>query len=189
MRYLPGILLAQLIAILMTWLNRDRLMESIGWLQVLLPSLVVALVVGFWFSALSRRDVARNLEKTNQKHLREREDLRVAAEKAKAKVQRDAHKSIARETRKTHARANLKVGAALTSAIAFGVLMMFTQLASLGLILLSGAGGALAGYMGRIRRNNRQLSDDDVARLPSVNADSTSKSGKISLPRFGKKKN
>jgi len=139
MRYLPGIVLAQLIAILMTWFNRGQLLESMTWLQILVPSLVVALVVGFWFNALSRRDAAKTLEKTKQQHLREREDLRVAAEKAKAKVQREAHKSITRETRKTHARANLKVGIALSGAIAFGVLMMFTQLASLGLILQSNA--------------------------------------------------
>jgi len=185
MRYLPGIVLAQLVSALMLWLNRDQLTDTNGWLLVLLPSLAVALAICFWFGSMTRRLSASTVEKARQEHLREREELRVKAEKAKAKVQRDAHRSIARESRITHSKANLKVGAALTGAVAFGVLMMFTQLASLGLILLSGAGGALAGYMGRLKRQNKPLSSEQVAELPSVN---NGKKKRISLPRFGRKK-
>lgn len=184
MRYLPGILMAQIVAAAMLWLNRDRLWESNGWILVVLPSVVVALVISFWFASLSRRVGARTLEKARQQHQQEREKLRVKAEQTKARVEREAHKSIARETRKTHARANLKVGAALTAAVAFGVLMMFTQLASLGLILLSGAGGALAGYMGRFKRQDKSLSTEEVAELPAVNSRK-----RISLPGFKRKKN
>lgn len=185
MRYLPGILLAQIVSALMLWLNRNQINDTNGWLLVLLPSIAVALAICFWFGSMSRRLSSSIVEKAKQEHLREREELRVKAEQAKAKVQRDAHKSIARESRRTHSKANFKVGAALTGAVAFGVLMMFTQLASLGLILLSGAGGALAGYMGRMKQQNKPLSSDQVADLPSVNAD---KSKRISLPRFGRKR-
>ncbi len=183
MRYLPGILMAQVIAASMIWFNHDRLMTPQGWLPVVLPSVVVALVIGFWFTSLSRRASAKTLEKATRQYQQEREQIRVKAEQAKARVEREAHKSITREARKTHARANLKVGAALTAAVAFGVLMMFTQLASLGLILLSGAGGALAGYMGRFKRHNKSLTAEEVAELPAVNS-----SKRISLPRFGRKK-
>jgi len=129
------------------------------------------------------------------RHQREREELRVKAEKeksyverqaeqAKAKVEREAHKSILQESRRAHARANLKVGVALTGAVVFGVFMMFTQLASLGLILLSGAGGALAGYMAQFRRKNRDVLASEIEVLSPT---TQQESRLFSLPRLIKR--
>ncbi|MEM9670608.1 MAG: hypothetical protein AAF950_16955 [Pseudomonadota bacterium] len=177
MRYLPGLVLAQMVTGLLVWLNHDQLLQISGLLNVVLPSLAVSVVAGFWLGALSRRRNAQDLAAAAQRHHSEREELRLKAEQEKAHVQheaerakahaeREAHKAILRETRRTHARANLKVGVALTGAVAFGVMMMFTQLASLGLILLSGAGGALAGYLAQLRRRTDHAAEKQMEVIP-----------------------
>ena len=164
MRFFPGIVLAQILAALLTWLHRGDLATPQAWLPIIIPSLVIALVISFWLGAIAKNANAAALNKLTERHRREREKLRVKTEQDKTRIQSKAQQSLIRESRKVNSRASLKVGAALTGAVAFGVLMLFTQLASIGLILLTGAGGALAGYMARFltpRSAKRTQSRDD----------------------------
>ncbi len=171
-RFLLGVLLAQLVTALLLWLNADSLTDLVGWIKVLVPTFAVSIVTVFWFSAIGRQNRETQIAKLRDEFSREREKIRTKAEKDKAHVVEKSKQEIIRESRKTNAKANFKVGASLTGAIGFGVLMMFTQFATIGLLLLTGAGGALGGYMMRFKRE-RALTRKNNAQtvIKSVPAD------------------
>ncbi len=153
LRFLPGILLAQAALLGVYWLlSRATIDSAQRWSIVVLFALVIALLVAFWFGALARHMNQARLDALREAHAREREKLKVNAERAKARVMRESQKRIDKETSRAHARAGFKVGAVLAGAAGFGVLMMFTQFVTVGLLALSTAGGGLAGYLARLRQ-------------------------------------
>ncbi len=153
LRFLPGILFAQTALLGIFWLLSGSAIEGVQrWAIVVLFAVVIALLVAFWFAALARHMNHRQLEALREAHAREREKLRVDAERAKARVMRESQKRIDKETSRAHARAGFKVGAVLAGAAGFGVLMMFTQFITVGLLVLGTAGGGLAGYLTRVRQ-------------------------------------
>lgn len=56
------------------------------------------------------------------------------------------------EVRRTSTQANIKVGMAFAGAAGIGGLLLLTQFMTLGLLMLTTAGGALGGYVVRIRQ-------------------------------------
>lgn len=169
LRFLPGVLLLQLVACTLLWLNLDIFSgDRLSWLGVarlLIPMLVVGLLTAFWFGALSRHLADQRVANMKDEFAKEREKLKLQAEKSKARVVQKSHKTIARESRRTHAKANFKVGAALTGLVAFGVFMTFTQFALTGLLLLAGSGVALGGLALRQRRIRKLDRDNKPAPL------------------------
>ena len=57
-----------------------------------------------------------------------------------------------RESRRLQTRSTLKLGVAMTGIAGLGVLLLFTQFMTLGLLAVSATGGALLGYGIRARQ-------------------------------------
>jgi len=165
-RFLPGVLLLQLVACALLWLNLDALRAEghtlMAWARFLIPLLVVALVTAFWFGALSRHLANERINKLQSDFAKEREKLKVDAERSKTRVIEKSQKTITREAKRNQAKASFKVGAAVTGVVAFGVFMTFTQFALMGLVLLGGAGALLGGYALKLRGRNQALTSDTV---------------------------
>lgn len=84
-------------------------------------------------------------------HAKERESIRVRAERAKHKVTKEAQKHVEKEIRRTSAKASFKVGAAVAGVVGLGGLLVLTQFVTLGVMLLTTAGGTAGGYLLRYR--------------------------------------
>lgn len=153
LKYLSAILLIQIVTALLVLLAPEDL-QGFGWLRLIVPLLVVAMVAALWLNSMAAHQRREHLARADRKFAREREKIRVNAERAKSRVIKQAHKDIARETRSAHAKANVKVGAAFAAAFGAGALMLLTQFMTLGVVTLTAAGGALGGYLYRARREN-----------------------------------
>nr|CAA6807242.1 MAG: Unknown protein [uncultured Thiotrichaceae bacterium] len=105
-----------------------------------------------------RQDEILNLKET---HAKERETIRVRAERAKHKVTKDAQKQVEKEIRRTSAKANFKVGAAVAGAVGVGGLLILTQFVTLGVMILTTAGGTAGGYMLRYRQEKTKALPQD----------------------------
>lgn len=150
LKFLPGIILVQLVAIALffavTRINLDntQLILTIGLLEILF-----SVLAAFWFSSIARQRHLNELELIREEHAREREKIRVHAERQKSRIINKSQKELLRETRRAHAAANFKVGAAFAGALAFGGVMLYSQFVTFGLLVLTTAGGGLAGYLAR----------------------------------------
>jgi ABC-type multidrug transport system fused ATPase/permease subunit len=161
LKFLLAVFLIQVAAVVLTLATAIDQNPALWW-QLALPLGVVAVVAAFWLSSLAAHHAIRKtqhlrmeMEQERERFAREREARRVKAEKDKTRLVRQSHKEIARESRRAHSRANLKVGAALAAAAAAGVIMMAANFLTLGLLTLTGVGGALGGYL----LNRHQTSD------------------------------
>jgi uncharacterized membrane protein len=112
------------------------------------------------------------ISKLKDNFAKEREKLRVSAEEAKRRVEKEAQKSIIKEATSTHAKANFKVGLAFAGVLGVGALFVFAQMVTVGLLALSATGGALGGYYWRGKRL------EDKNRLKEI-SDKSSSSFKI----------
>jgi hypothetical protein len=83
---------------------------------------------------------------------KEREDIKVKAERAKTRIVKQAQKDIAKEATITHAKANFKVGASFAGVMGVGALFVFAQMVTAGLLTMTAAGGAIGGYYWRGKR-------------------------------------
>jgi Flp pilus assembly protein TadB len=138
-----------------------------AWLPIAFALGIIGLVAAFWFSAVAAVMRRRELARLQADFAREKEDLRVRAEREKTKLVRKSQKELIKGTRRAESRANLKVAATVTAAGAVGVLMMMTSFMTLGLALLAGAGGSLGGYlMARNWMSKNKDGDEKRAILP-----------------------
>lgn len=183
LRYLPGIVLVQLVALTLFWVNREGTLTNIL-LRAALPSALIAGVTALWFSALARMQSQQQITALTEKHHEEREALNrviertrsdamqeASADKARIverasqereKLVRKTHQELMRQERRTSRRANIKVGMAFMSMTALGVIMLITELLTLGLLTITTAGGAMGGYLFRWRQTRK------LAELPEV---------------------
>jgi len=109
-------------------------------------------MVAFWFSSLSASSQKDTEHKMTNKFAKEREELRVKAERAKTRVVKEAQKEIAKEATVIHAKANFKVGVAFAGVMGVGALFIFAQLITAGLLTMTAAGGVIGGYYWRGKR-------------------------------------
>lgn len=147
LRFLAGIVVLETVTVVLTITSGLEYGIWRPWWPVLVALGVIALLAAFWFSALAgnlRRD---EIEKLRADFARQRETLRVKAEREKTRIVRHSQKTIEKQTRRSEARASVKVGAALTAAAGAGLLMLLTNFVTLGLLTITGAGGALGGYL------------------------------------------
>jgi len=156
-KFFFGIFLVQ-IATLLLLLPYLANLEEIEYVRLGIPMVLIALVVSLWFRTLAEYTRKDGEEKVKEKYLKERETLKVNAERAKTKVVKQAQKDITREAKVTHAKANFKVGVAVAGVIGVGGLFLIAQMFSVGLILLSAGGGAMGGYYLR----NKQISHGNL---------------------------
>jgi small-conductance mechanosensitive channel len=151
LKYLLGILIIQAATVAMT-LAAIKSDDRELWLAVLLLALILALVTAFWFVSVASHAKKDALANARDEFSREREKLRVNAERQKTRLIRKSHEEIRKETNRAHARSSFKLGAGFIGIVAAGSLMIFSQLLTLGLLTLAVGGGALGGYLMRVRQ-------------------------------------
>lgn len=152
LKFLLGIILVQLITAVLIYISPINLDDSSSLLRLVLPLFFMALMVAFWFSSLSASSQKDTEHKMTNKFAKEREELRVKAERAKTRVVKEAQKEIAKEATVTHAKANFKVGVAFAGVMGVGALFIFAQLITAGLLTMTAAGGVIGGYYWRGKR-------------------------------------
>jgi len=150
-KFLVGIFLLQgaTALLLMTALDAD--LHKSGWLVGSL-AIVIGVLAALWFSAIASHASQHSLARASEKFNRQRDRIHRQAEKEKTKEIKDSHRQILRETRRLQNRSTLKLGAAMTGIAGLGVLLLFTQFMTLGLLAVSATGGALLGYGVRARQ-------------------------------------
>ena len=189
-KFLPGIILIQLITagLVLTAFNWSHDPQLIAVIASF--SLIISILTGFWFASIARamhkheqtqlqeqhaderekillaaeRDkayIAAERSKLQEQHAREREKILIDAEREKANIAAESYRQIEKETRKAHAKANFKVGFTFAAAIGVGGIMVFSQLVTVGMMVLVASGSGLAGYLARARHErlsrNKQL--------------------------------
>lgn len=156
LRFFFGLVLAQTITALIVYLYPNHsLFEKL--LLTAFTIVLLAVVVSLWFGTISRQLSERRVASLKQQFVEEREKLSVKAERAKTRLVRQTQKEIEANARRANTGANFKVGAAIAVAAGFGVMMLFTQFITLGLLTLTTAGGAVGGYLTRVRREQDRL--------------------------------
>jgi len=156
LRFFFGLALAQTITALIVALYPTRP----GFEKLLLAAFTIvllAIVLSLWFGTITRQLGDRRVAAVKQQFLQEREKLNIKAERAKNRMAKKTQKEIEANARRAKTGANFKVGAAIAVAAGFGVMMMFTQFITLGLLTLTTAGGAVGGYLTRARREQDLL--------------------------------
>ena len=166
-RFFPAILLIQIITAALIFAlikgeydNQLLVILAVFWL-------IISILTSFWFSSIANHVHKDALAKTVDEHAREREKIRVNAERQKTKVLKNSHEEILKESRRVNRKANMKVGSILVFSAAVGGVMLFTQFITAGLLILGTAGGGLAGYLGRLRQERKTIliNQDETARL------------------------
>lgn len=203
-KFLPGLILLQAITVGLLLITPESLstLDWISWAKVLLPVIISAILMSFWFNSLAaernqdeilrlkeshlkeceeirttlqneifqlRESHAKKHEKLmttrqdellslKESHAKEREKIRINAERAKHRVTKEAQKQVEKEIRRTSAKANFKVGAAVAGAIGIGGLLVLTQFVTLGVMVLTTAGGTMGGYLLRYKQERTKQS-------------------------------
>ncbi|MBT8134441.1 MAG: hypothetical protein KJO03_08015, partial [Gammaproteobacteria bacterium] len=154
-----GILIIQAATVAMT-LAAIRSDERELWLAVLLLAVILGMVTAFWFSSITSNATKDAVAHARDEFSKEREKLRINAERQKTRLMRKSHEEIRKETNRLHARTSFKLGAGFIGIIAAGSLMIFSQLLTLGMLTLALGGGALGGYLMRIRQEMKSKQRD-----------------------------
>ena len=192
-RYLPGIILVQVVTLALLWVNAGSTLNELL-TRVALPALLLSTVTALWFAALSRADTQRANSALQEKHFKEREELARSMERTRADVMQQAssereqlvqqassereqlvqqtHRDMIKAERRASRSANMKVGAAFTLVTVAGVGLLFVQLMTLGLLTITAASGALGGYLLRWKQTRRvmQLASDAALQHDSSGA-------------------
>ncbi|CAA6823977.1 MAG: Unknown protein [uncultured Sulfurovum sp.] len=156
LKFLLGIVLVQLVTAVLIYISPINLEDLGSLVRLVLPLFFVALMVAFWFSSLSAHLKKDFEHKMKDSFAKEREALKVKAERAKTRVVKEAQKDIAREAKVTHAKANFKVGASFAGVLGVGALFIFAQLVTAGLLTMTAAGGLIGGYYWRGKRIEKE---------------------------------
>ena len=162
LKYLLGILIIQAATVAMT-LAAIKSDDQELWLSVLLLGLLITLVTAFWFASIAGHAKKDALANAKDEFSKEREKLRVNAERQKTRLLRKSHEEIRKETNRAHARSSFKLGAGFIGIVAAGSLMIFSQLLTLGLLTLAVGGGALGGYLMRVRQETLSRNKEALA--------------------------
>lgn len=155
LRFFTGLVIAQLITAAIIALYPGSSMETA---LVLAFSIgLMALVMSLWFGTVSRQLGDQRIASLKQSFAAEREKMNISAERAKKKLEKKTQAQMQAHERRTKTKANVKVGAAIAVAGGFGLLMMFMQLTTLGLLTMTSVGGAVGGYLARAKREQDLL--------------------------------
>lgn len=150
-RFLVGLVLLQAATALLV-VTALRLGSGEAWALLGLLALALSLLTALWFSSIVAHARHEATTRVREQFSREREKIRVRAERDKTRVIQKSQQQMEKDRRRVQARANTRVTLMFTGLVAAGGLMVFTQFMTFGLLLMTGAGGALAGYMLRIKQ-------------------------------------
>ena len=167
-KFLVGVFLLQGTTALLVISARDAGLYKSGWLVVAL-GMLIGVIAALWFSAITSHANAHSFVRASEKFNRQRDYLRRKAEKEKVKEIKDGHRQLLRESKRVQQRSTLRLGSAMAAGIAaLGVLLLFTQFMTLGLLAVSATGGAVLGYGIRARQYPAfsQTADSGTGILP-----------------------
>ncbi|MDJ0666333.1 MAG: hypothetical protein QNJ61_03625 [Desulfobacterales bacterium] len=156
LKFIPGILLLQVITIALVLIAPADL-GNWGWLRLAIPVLIAGFLTAFWFGSIAAYQRKDEISRLKEYHAKERETIRVNAERTKSKLIKQAQRKTIQEVRRSAMRANIKILLVLAGSIGLGGLLLLTQYMSLGLLTLSTVGGALGGYILRNRQEKGKL--------------------------------
>ncbi|HMT94133.1 hypothetical protein [uncultured Thiothrix sp.] len=151
LKFLPGLLLLEIITVSLMLLAPEQL-AGWGWLRIAVPLAIIASLMALWFSALSNHQRKDEMMRLQENHAREREKIKVNAERAKHQVTKEAQQQVQQEIKRTTAQANFKVGLAVAGAASLGGFLLLTQFVTIGVLLLGTASGTLGGYLLRLKQ-------------------------------------
>jgi len=199
-KFLPGILFLQLMTAGLMLMAVNSIHDFQMLIVLLFVALLCALLVAFWFASMARQmyneesaaireqhaqdrelllkkaaqetvTVIQEKSQMQDRYARERERLLLDAEREKAKLVAESYKKIEKESRKAHSKANFKVGAAFALAAGAGGIMIFSQLVTIGAMVLVASGSGLSGYLLRSRQERRSklkyITDNEVKMIES----------------------
>lgn len=165
-KFFVGTLLVQgVTVILVVAAMRSGLEET--WIIFVLLCLTTGFLAALLFASIASHAQKDALSKIKENFSQQREKIRLRAEKEKTKVIEKSHRQIIKQTNRARTKADFKTKATFVGLAGFGALMLFTQFATMGLLTLSTAGGALAGYAFRARRDrlaHKQERDQQLVR-------------------------
>ena len=171
LKFIPGILILQAITIALV-LIAPADPANWGWLRLAIPVLIAGFLTAFWFGSIAAQQRKGEISRLKENHAKERESIRVNAERAKTRLVKKTQRQTLQETRRSARRANIKTGLACAGVAGVGGLLILTQFVSLGLLMLTAAGGALGGYMLRVRQEKNKLplphGDQDIRPIIDV---------------------
>jgi hypothetical protein len=156
LKFIPGILVLQAVTIALVLFAPEDL-DNWGWLRLTIPVLIAGFLTAFWFGSIAAHQRKDEISRLKEFHAKERETIRVDAERAKSKIAKQAQRKTLREARRSSAKANIKVGLAFAAAAGLGGLLLLTQFMSFGVLVLTTVGGAFGGYVFRVRQEKRKL--------------------------------
>jgi len=191
LKFIFGILLLQVITIALV-LIAPKDLANWGWLRLAIPVLITGLLAAFWFGSIAARQHKDKISRLKEHHAKERETIRVNAERAKSKLVKQAQRKTLQEVRRSSTRANIKIGLAFAGAAGLGGLLILTQFMTLGVLTLATAGGALGGYLLRIRQEKGKLNlskkGQDTQPITNVTTTSKKQFPRIETPQVIDKK-
>lgn len=144
LKYLIGVLFVQGVTVLLVVTAYRTDLGQTGLLFLLL-NLAIGALTAFWFTSMAEGVRKQALSRAKEGFAREREKIRVRAEKEKTKEARSSRQQTSRELQRVRAGGNLKTGLLLGGAAGLGAVMVLTQFVTLGLLTLSTAGGGRRG--------------------------------------------
>jgi len=152
LKYLIGVLFVQGVTVLLVVTAYRTDLERTG-LLLLLLNLAIGALTAFWFTSMAAGARRQALSQAQVGFAREREKIRVRAEREKAKEVKSSRQWVSQERRGAAQGGNLKTGLVLGGAAGLGMVMVLMQFATLGLLALTTAGGAALGYGLRARQD------------------------------------
>jgi len=148
------IIFVQIITAILILLSPSSL-DNFSLLRLIIPLFFIALIIALWLTSLTGHIKKDVVNKMKDSFAKERETIRVKAEK-----------NIAKEAKVTHAKANFKVGAAFAGVLGIGGLFILAQMMTAALLTLTAAGGVAGGYYYRGKRLSKK--DQDVNQLETI---------------------
>jgi hypothetical protein len=147
-RYLIGVALAQALTGLLVHFSFGT-ENGPGWSLLGPGAALVAATCALWFSALAASERRDHAARLGALHAREREELRVAAERRRTRELQDAERRVARAAQR--GARPLKLGLVAGGVAGVGGALMLTPLFAVGVATVALAGGAALGWRLRSR--------------------------------------
>ncbi|MCI5123631.1 MAG: hypothetical protein D3925_03935, partial [Candidatus Electrothrix sp. AR5] len=128
--------------------------ENDFFLTLIALNIAFIVLMALWFSSIARQNNFAAMESLKETHAKEREKIRVNAERQKNRLANKKHKEILKETKRAYAMANIKVGTVITGLVVLGGVLLYSQFITFGSMLLTAGGGCLLGYVARTKQEN-----------------------------------
>ena len=113
----------------------------------------LAAMTALWFNAIADGARKEALAKVQASFSREREKIRVRAEQDKAREVKNTQRQAERQQQRARVGSQVKTGLLIAGGAGAGLLLLMTQMISLGMLALTTAGGAAIGYGVRARQD------------------------------------